>query len=114
MNKIIAISALALTVGVFGVANAQYQGAMPSPTTVADAKELKDDTLVVLVGQIDGNLGDEKYTFKDSTGSINVEIDDEDWNGVKVNPGDTIQIQGQVDKEFMEVEIDVDAVTLKK
>lgn len=114
MNKFIAISALALTVGIFGVANAQYQGAVPAPITVVEAKDLSDDTFVVLVGQIDQNLGDEKYSFKDATGSITVDIDDEDWKGVKVNPGDTIQIQGQVDKEFMEVEIDVDAVTLKK
>lgn len=119
MKNILAISALALTVGVFGVANAQqpaggFQGPGLAPSTVAQAKDMSDDTAVVLVGQIEKNLGGEKYSFKDATGSVIVEIDNEDWNGISVQPTDTIEISGQVDKDLLELEIDVDTVTLKK
>lgn len=114
MNKL--FSALALTTAVlFGTAaNAQFQGPLPAAITVEQAKGLADDTFVVLEGQIVQQLGDEKYTFKDASGTITVEIDDEDWKGVKVQPTDVVVLTGTVDKDFMELEIDVDTVALKQ
>ena len=83
-------------------------------SSVAEALKLNDDTPVVLVGQIEKSLGDEKYLFKDASGSVTVEIDNEDWRGVTVTPKDTIVIQGEIDKDFFKTEIDVDSVALKK
>lgn len=103
------------------VANAQTAGGFEGPgaaqnpaATVAEALTLNDDAGVVLTGKIINSLGDEKYTFKDETGEIIIEIDDEDWNGVKVTPEDTLVIIGEVDKDLNEpTTIDVKSFTVK-
>ena len=124
MNKFITASAFvvarglstsALASGVTGPQQAGgFQGPGLAPSSVAEALKLNDDTPVVLVGQIEKSLGDEKYLFKDASGSVTVEIDNEDWRGVTVTPKDTIVIQGEIDKDFFKTEIDVDSVALKK
>ena len=90
-------------------------GVVQNPTvTVAEVINLTDDAGVVLTGKIINSLGDEKYTFKDETGEIIIEIDDEDWNGVKVTPEDTLVIIGEVDKDINEpTKIDVKSFTIK-
>ncbi len=112
-----ALFALLATFTFISQANAQFEGPRaPSlaPTTVEQALTMNDDTKVVLTGKIVNNLGDEKYTFKDSTGEITIEIDDEDWRGIKVTPDDTLEIVGEVDKEFNEpTKIDVKSFTVK-
>mgnify|MGYP000760690062 FL=1 len=45
--------------------------------------------------------------FKDASGTINVDIDHKRWNGVTVTPKDTVEILGEVDKDWNSVEIDV-------
>ena len=123
MNKLLAVSTLALMIGFAGAAHAQYQGAMArggftgpglAVSTVAEANKMSDDQPVVLVGQIQQSLGDEKYLFKDASGTITIEIDDEDWRGVNVTPEDTIEISGEVDKDLFDIKVDVDTVKLKK
>lgn len=52
------------------------------------------------------------YLFSDGTGTINVEIDEGDWNGINVNPDDVILIQGEIDRDGNVVSIDVDEVSL--
>mgnify|MGYP004724699817 FL=1 len=79
--------------------------------SVADAKNMKDDAYVVLQGTIHQNLGDENYLFKDDSGTVVIEIDDDDWNGVTVGPQDIVMIKGQVDKGWTNVEIDVDEIS---
>lgn len=61
MNKLLAVSTLALMIGFAGAAHAQYQGAMAprggftgpglAVSTVAEANKMSDDQPVVLVGQ---------------------------------------------------------------
>lgn len=124
MNKFITASAFVVALGLSTSALASgftgpqqaggFQGPGLAPSSVAEALKLNDDTLVVLVGQIEKSLGDEKYLFKDASGSVTVEIDNEDWRGVTVTPKDTIVIQGEIDKDFFKTEIDVDSVALKK
>ena len=124
MNKFITASAFVVALGLStsalsnGFTGPQqaggFQGPGLAPSSVAEALKLNDDTPVVLVGQIEKSLGDEKYLFKDASGSVTVEIDNEDWRGVTVTPKDTIVIQGEIDKDFFKTEIDVDSVALKK
>lgn len=77
--------------------------------TVQAAKNMRDDAHVTLTGSIVKRLGDEKYLFRDATGEITVEIDDDDFRGQHVTPQNTIRIIGEVDKEFgRATEIDVD------
>ena len=120
MKKTLAVSALALLLGISGqaVAQTKSQGGYTGPTidavTVVEAQKLSDDAPVVLVGKITKNLGGEKYIFTDSTGDITIEIDNEDWNGLNVGPEDIVEIRGEVDKDFTSFEIDVDTVVKKQ
>lgn len=124
MNKFITASAFVVALGLSTSALASgftgpqqaggFQGPGLAPSSVAEALKLNDDTPVVLVGQIEKSLGDEKYLFKDASGSVTVEIDNEDWRGVTITPKDTIVLQGEIDKDFFKTEIDVDSVALKK
>ena len=81
--------------------------------TVKQALTLRDDSHVQLKGYIVKALGDEKYQFRDTTGAITVDIDDELWMGKAVSAGTEVTIEGEVDidyKPMKRVEIDVDAV----
>lgn len=87
----------------------------PQPiVTVAQALEMRDDTDVVVVGKIVRSVGDEKYVFEDSTGSIMVEIDDDDWRGQTVTPSDKVKISGEIDRGLIKTEIDVNYIELLK
>ena len=83
----------------------QYQ-----TVTVSQAKTLPDDSLVVLTGNIIQSLGDEKYTFRDSTGDITIEIDRKIWRGLSVGVSDLVEISGEVDIERGRVEIEVKSI----
>ncbi|MBE6448360.1 MAG: NirD/YgiW/YdeI family stress tolerance protein [Alphaproteobacteria bacterium] len=117
MKKIITTSAFALILGFSGNVFAQHAGGYTGPSiaanTVAEALKLKDDTPVILNGKIEKSLGGEKYIFTDATGSVTVEIDNEDWRGLSVNEKDVVEIRGEVDKEFLETQIDVDSISKK-
>ena len=106
---------LAVTAQAYPANGGGFDGPGISTSTVAEALKMQDDTAVILNGKIEKSLGNEKYLFNDGTGTIVVEIDDDDWRGVTVKPENTVEIKGEVDKELMaEPEIDVDTVTLKQ
>ena len=130
MRKFTAVSTLAITMilGMSSFAQAQgfvdgqqaasvrggYTGPGIAPMTVKEALSSRDDTPVVLIGRIEKSLGDEKYSFKDETGVVVVEIDNEDWRGLSVGPDDLVEISGEVDKDFTRTEIDVNTVIKKQ
>lgn len=89
------------------------QQAIHKAVTVKQALNMKDDTNVELKGYIVKSTGDEKYEFRDQTGSITVDIDDELWMGKAISAKTPVVIIGEVDidyKPMKRVEIDVDAV----
>ena len=88
------------------------KGPGPAVKTVQEVMQLKDDTPVTLKGRIIERLGDERYTFKDATGTIVVDIDDEDWKGLEVTPEMDIIIEGEVDKKRSRIEVDADSIRL--
>ncbi len=90
-----------------------FTGPSSSVATVERAKKLRDDSNVILEGKITQHIGKDKYIFQDSSGDITIEIDNDDWNGVVVNPSDTVVIYGEVDKDWNSVEIDIDKVVKK-
>ncbi|KAA0949068.1 MULTISPECIES: NirD/YgiW/YdeI family stress tolerance protein [unclassified Pseudomonas] len=96
------------------LAGAGYTGpGAQSVVTVAGAQAASDDTPVVLQGHIVSRLKDhEKYEFKDTTGTIAVEIDDEDLPPVPFNEKTQVKLTGEVDKGLMSREIDVDRVEI--
>lgn len=91
--------------------NGGFTGPGGGNATVERAKSMRDDAWVTLRGNIVERLSDDVYTFKDATGTINVDIDHKRWNGVTVGPQDLVEIQGEVDKDWNSVEIDVKQVS---
>ncbi|ELY6247011.1 YgiW/YdeI family stress tolerance OB fold protein [Cronobacter universalis] len=88
-----------------------FQGPDAASTTVSEAKNLRDDAWVVLEGNIVRKMGKELYEFRDASGTVNVDIDDHVWNGVTITPKDKVRIEGEVDKDWNSVEIDVKKIT---
>lgn len=118
MNKFLAVTATAVALA-FGQNALAETAAAPTAnnmktSTVAEATQMQDDAPVVLVGTISKVLGDEKYEFQDATGTLIVEIDDEDWNGINPNSGETLMIVGEVDNEQGQpLEVDVEMITIQ-
>lgn len=87
-----------------------FVGGTENVVSVSQVKEMRDDVPVIVKGNIVQRMGDEKYLFEDSTGSITVEIDKKDWRGQTVTPTDTVKLYGEVDAGWFNTEIDVDYV----
>lgn len=123
MKKLYTISTLALVFGLSGQAFAQMpanQGAIvgvphinQKVVSVAEAKDLSDDTQVSVTGKITAFIGDEKYSLTDATGTIMVEIDNEALAGQTISGEDTVQLNGEIDKDWNTIKIDVDSVVKK-
>ena len=98
----------------FATANtAVNQSTLSKVGTVKQALVAKDDTKVEVKGYVVKAIGDEKYQFRDSTGTITVDIDDDLWNGKAVSAKTSVTLIGEVDidhKPAKRVEIDVDQV----
>lgn len=90
-----------------------YTGASDTEiTSVLQAKKLGSSVYVKLKGKIVSKLGKETYMFKDNTGTVKIEIDDDNWNGVKAGPKDTVIIEGELEREQGGVIVDVDKIEL--
>ena len=88
----------------------QAPGGFQGPTsgvqadTVAKALKAWDDAPVMLTGHIVERVAgsDDKYNFRDATGTIVVEIDHEVFAGRTVTPADRVRLSGKLDKEMMD------------
>ncbi len=108
MKKLIITTTLAL---ISGSALAAFNDPETAAiSTVKAAQNASDDSYVLLTGNIVQALGNETYLFKDNTGEIQVEIDNEDWMGQDVSPQDRVAIRGEVDSEWTKTQIDVDTI----
>ncbi len=125
MKKISAVTLMAVMA--CGAAFAEFEGpAVPQPAvtnqkggfvggaetivTIKQVNEMRDDVPVIVKGNIVQRMGDEKYLFEDSTGSITVEIDEDSWRGQTISPKDTVKLYGEVDRGIFTTEIDIDYV----
>ena len=97
----------AYAAGMGGFYDANYTG-----VTVKQAKNMHDDAYVTLKGSISKRLTVDEYMFADATGSIVVEIDDEEWAGQTVKPTDTIEIIGEIDRNYRNVKVDVESLRI--
>lgn len=82
----------------------------PSYWSVTEVMTLPDNTPVKLRGRITKNMGDNIYMFEDSSGTVMLEIEEEDWNGKTVRVNDMVTIYGNVDKGPDYTEVDVYSV----
>jgi uncharacterized protein (TIGR00156 family) len=87
-----------------------YKGPGAVVITVAEAKNLRDDTPVIVRGKIEQFLGDEKYLFSDDSGNIILEIDNKIWGSLSVDQNDAVEITGEIDRDFRELEIEVRSI----
>ncbi|MBQ7618029.1 MAG: NirD/YgiW/YdeI family stress tolerance protein [Desulfovibrio sp.] len=80
----------------------QGPGGTGNISTVRQALSAMDDSHVVLTGYIVRRLGGdhEHYLFKDNTGEITIDVDDELFMGRTVTPQTKIRISGEVDRDF--------------
>jgi len=79
--------------------------------TVSEAKNLSNDSWVVLSGNIINMLpGGRQYTFRDVTGDIAVDIGPKEWRGLSVDAADNVEIYGEVKINRGQVHIKVHAI----
>ncbi len=83
-------------------------------STIAQALKMRDESFVTIQGSIVKRISSDKYLFKDATGTMTVEIDDEEWAGQDVNSKNKLELQGEIDKDFMSTKLDVDSVRIIK
>ena len=97
-----------------GSAAAQFVGGPSGVTTVKNLLDNgRDDQLVVLEGYIVDQIKHEDYIFKDATGQIEVEIDDEVFAGQRVDTKTKVRLEGEYEKELVEPNtVDVHRLTI--
>ncbi len=111
------LSIIALCTLISGTAFAAYTGPTSPAFTKGDVRTAlnsSDDTKLTLEGYIINHLKKDKYTFRDNTGTIVIEIDDEDFRGIEVNDKTLVRLHGEVDKDFSHVDFDVDRIEIVK
>lgn len=111
MKKLLLGTALLLSF----TANAEFigEGATSNKiTTVKSAIELSDDSLVVVEGYIVKQLKDELYLFKDNSGEVEIEIDDEDFRNIKVTSNDKVRIKAEVDSDWTNASLEAEYLEL--
>lgn len=75
--------------------------------------EAADDEAVTLRGQLTESLGDERYTFEDDSGTIQVRIDDDVFTADEFHEGIEVELTGEVDKDSGEtVEVEVEVINI--
>jgi len=88
-------------------ASGGFSGPGARSTTVQNALTMSDDSLATLQGNIVKHIGGDHYEFRDGSGSMNVEIDKDHWFGQTITPNDKVELQGEIDKDWNRVELDV-------
>ncbi|MBV7437891.1 NirD/YgiW/YdeI family stress tolerance protein [Aeromonas encheleia] len=110
MNKASVIGLLAL-MSVSSYTMAAYTGPQEqNKVSVAQLKDVADDQWVTLEGKLVKHLGGENYLFKDSSGEVEVEVDQKVWRGTEVGPDDLIRIRGEVDHSWNKTEVEVESL----
>jgi len=79
-----------------------YTGPGPAPVTVKQALSMGNKDWVVLNGVISQSLGGNRYTFADSSGTIEADIGPKEWMWVnrQIGASDTVEIQGYIHSDW--------------
>ena len=90
-------------------------GATPKEVTVDSISDMKDDTKVIIKGYLVKQINEEHYLFKDDTGNVEVDIEDQVFRGANVTPETQIRLRGEVDKDlFKTATLDVEHLEIVK
>ena len=97
--------------GIAGPASPQtgggFSGPGPALSTVADVLKMRDNAYASLRGKLERHVGGDHYIFRDATGSVTVDIDQDKWAGQNISPQDTVIIHVEVDKDWNNTELEV-------
>lgn len=88
--------------------------ARPPPRHRFHRLKNSDDAWVVLEGNIIRQVGHELYEFRDSSGTVYVDIDNKYWMGQTASPADKVHIEGEVDRDWDGIKIDVKNIRVMK
>ena len=116
MKKLCLILSLVFVTSSFVIAanHVGFQDGTANKVTVVEALKMNDDSYVTIQGNIVKRISDDKYMFKDSTGTLTVEIDSEKWAGQSVNVHDKLELSGEIEKKFNSTILDVDTLKVVK
>lgn len=89
------------------------QEAAKNVVTVSQVAKLADETGITLTGQITKQLKGDHYEFKDKSGAIGVEIDDDIWRQAQLKVGDHVRLVGEVDTHRYKP-TDIEVVKIEK
>lgn len=89
------------------------KGVEPLRTVAQIMSDPADDRPVVLKGKITRKASKESYVFTDATGSIRVEIDDDEMPETPVDENTVVEIVGEVDTGLLrDPVVDAERVTV--
>ncbi|MCO8046490.1 NirD/YgiW/YdeI family stress tolerance protein [Acinetobacter bohemicus] len=84
--------------------------AQKNVVSIAQVHKMKDETGVTVVGQIikQRSTDSDEFELKDRSGSIMIDVDDDDWKVLKLKAGDRVKVWGEVDTHrYKPTDIDV-------
>ena len=112
MKKFLSILMLVgISTSIVFAANGGFKDSVnPKKATVSEILKMNNNSYVSVQGNIVKRISDDKFSFKDSTGTITVEIDDDKWGGVNAGTQDKLELIGEVEKKYNSTELDVDSV----
>ena len=88
-----------------------YRGAEDARTmTVQQAKTMHDGATISLRGNLIDDLGDDKFVFRDKTGSIHTLIPLSVFDGRTVKPDQMISINGSLDNKTQPLVVRVNRI----
>jgi uncharacterized protein (TIGR00156 family) len=108
MMRLLLLSLIVLGAVVSARAAFEGPGATPAVTRAAQVAGAPDDASCVLEGFIVEKLGSEMYRFRDDSGEVRAEIDDDLFKGTTVTPSTRVRLTGKVDRHrFKEPDVEV-------
>lgn len=81
-------------------------------STVAQVANARPGSYVILTGNVIAREREDYFTFRDATGTIRVEIEDDVFAGRKVGPETNVRITGEVETSFRGRYIDADSLEI--
>ena len=112
MKKLLSILVLVgVSAGIVFAAHGGFKDSVNArKSTVAEVLKMNNNAYVMVQGNIVKRLSNDKYSFKDSTGTITVEIDDDEWRGQTITPTDPVKLYGEVDRGIFKTELEINYV----
>ncbi|KJV28049.1 hypothetical protein VI06_13120 [Aquitalea magnusonii] len=114
MKKFFAILSFAAMLPLSVHAEFVGQGSTPALTTVANAMQVAQDSLVMLEGHIVSQIDRRHYEFKDASGTVTLQIDRKYMPVENITPQSKVRLLGRVHWAFSGRTIDVRQLEILK